>query len=171
MGVPASLKYQREGGPGIEDCLDLLGNCQDPAAERRRLFNLMVFNHLIGNADAHAKNLSLLYSEPPKPVMASFYDILCTGVYPNLDDKAAMQVGSTYKLDQALRHHWIGLAARAGLSEADALAAMAKLAMLFLDSISAVAEQFEDAYGQSRTVRRICDLSMKRSQRLLNRIQ
>lgn len=170
MGVPASLKYQREGGPGTEACFDLLGNCLDPAADRKRLFNLIVFNHLIGNADAHGKNLSLLYSEPSKPVLAPFYDILCTGVYPNLDDKAAMKVGGKYKLDQALKHHWIELAAQAGLREQGGLTVMNQLATLFLESVSIVADQFEEAYGESRIARRICDLSMKRSERLIKRL-
>ncbi len=170
MGVPASLKYQREGGPGTEACFDLLGNSLDPAADRERLFNLIVFNHLIGNADAHAKNLSLLYSEPSKPVLAPFYDILCTGVYPNLDEKAAMKVGGKYKLEQALKHHWVKLASQAGLREQVGLNAMIQLATLFMDSISMVADQFEEAYGESRIVRRICDFSMKRCERLLKRL-
>ncbi len=43
-----------------------------------------------------------------------------------------MKVGSKYKLDQALKHHWIELSALAGLSEPDGLVAMNQMATLFL---------------------------------------
>ena len=38
---------------------------------------MMIFNHIIGNADAHAKNLSMLYYDQGIQ-LAPFYDILCT---------------------------------------------------------------------------------------------
>jgi serine/threonine-protein kinase HipA len=44
-----------------------------------RLLDAVVFNALIGNHDAHAKNLSLLYAGSA-PTLAPLYDLLCTVV-------------------------------------------------------------------------------------------
>ena len=57
----------------------------------RRSRDAPIFNALIGNHDAHAKNFSLLYSGRA-PVLAPLYDTLSTAVYPTLTPKMAMKI-------------------------------------------------------------------------------
>ena len=105
-GIPPELKYEREGGPGIADCLGILARYgARPAADQTRLRQRVIFNYLIGNADAHGKNLSLLYSGA-KPELAPAYDLLGTAVYPDLSDKMAMKIGGKYKPDEVFLRHW-----------------------------------------------------------------
>jgi serine/threonine-protein kinase HipA len=92
LGVPRTKKYQSQGGPGYQQCFTVLDQCHEPEKDRQKLFRWAVFNYLIGNADAHAKNISLLYAEPPKPRLAPFYDLVCTAVYP-LNKNMAMKIG------------------------------------------------------------------------------
>lgn len=157
MGVPVSLKYQNEGGPGTQQCFELLAHCTAPATDRENLFTLIVFNFLIGNADAHAKNFSLLYSPPPQPTLAPFYDLLCTGAYERLSTKNAMKIGGKYDPNYTMKHHWMRLADQAGLSHPKAegiiLAMVSNLGMM----ASIVAEEFQARYGTSRTVQRIVE--------------
>jgi serine/threonine-protein kinase HipA len=50
------------GSPVLRDCFALLRRAAGgPAREVPELFDAAVFNLTIGNADAHAKNFSLLY--------------------------------------------------------------------------------------------------------------
>jgi hypothetical protein len=42
-----------------------------------------LFNYLIGNADAHGKNISFLYQ--PHRMLSPFYDVLSTAIYPELN--------------------------------------------------------------------------------------
>ena len=77
----------------------------------------MIFNALIGNHDAHAKNFSLLYAGKA-PVLAPFYDMLSTAVYPTLTPKMAMKIGSKYKFSEVQAHHWDQFAESVGLSKA-----------------------------------------------------
>jgi hypothetical protein len=70
-----------------------------------RLLDGVVFNALIGNHDAHAKNFSLLYSEST-PTLTSVYDLLCTAVYPTLIAKMAMKLGSNYRFPEVQGGHW-----------------------------------------------------------------
>ena len=82
-----------------------------------RLFDYVVFNALIGNHDAHAKNFSLLYTGKT-PVLAPLYDTLSTAVYPRLTPKMAMKLGSKYTFSQVQARHWDQFAEEAGLSKA-----------------------------------------------------
>lgn len=93
LGVPPELKYEKEGGAGFADCFDLVGAWSiEPALDRLNLLRWALFNFLIGNADAHAKNLSFLY-QASGVRLAPFYDLLSTAVYPRVNNKFAMKMG------------------------------------------------------------------------------
>lgn len=82
-----------------------------------RLLDAVIFNALIGNHDAHAKNFSILYQQQ-RGILAPLYVLLCTAVYPTLTDKMAMQVGSKVRFSEVQARHWEQLAKAAGLSGA-----------------------------------------------------
>ncbi len=92
-----------------------------------RLFDYVIFNALIGNHDAHAKNFSLLYSGKT-PVLAPFYDTLSTAVYPTLTPKMAMKIGSQYKFSEVQARHWDQFVEGVGLAKAQAKKRILELA-------------------------------------------
>lgn len=61
LGVSYARKYQADGGPGLTDCFELMTRLAVPARERLDLLRRLIFNVLVGNCDAHAKNYSILY--------------------------------------------------------------------------------------------------------------
>ena len=105
LGIAADIKYEREGGPTIAACQDVIAkHAVRPAADQIKLLNMVLFNYLVGNADAHGKNFSLLY-KGKKPELAPAYDLLSTAIYPQLSEKMAMKIGGKYKpRDAYLRH-------------------------------------------------------------------
>ena len=106
MGIMPDIKYEREGGPSVADCQTVLReNSVRPAADNLRFLERVIFNYLIGNADAHGKNYSLLYTNA-KPHLAPAYDLLCTRVYPELSIRMAMKIGKKYKPDDVFLRHW-----------------------------------------------------------------
>ena len=116
LGIPPELKYQNEGGPDLNACFGLLRRATRPSAPQViRLLDAVVFNALIGNNDAHAKNFSLLYTERT-PTLAPLYDLLCTAVYPTLTTKMAMKLGRKYRFSEVQERHWEGFTEAAGLS-------------------------------------------------------
>ena len=120
LGVVPEMKYQNEGGPDLTQCFDLVRRATRPSAPQvLRLFDYVIFNALIGNHDAHAKNFSLLYSGMT-PVLAPLYDTLSTAVYPTLTPKMAMKIGSKYKFSEVQARHWDQFAEAAGLAKAQA---------------------------------------------------
>lgn len=118
LGVVPELKYQNEGGPGLAQCFALLRSVTRPSAPQvLRLLDGVIFNALIGNHDAHGKNFSLLYGGR-SPVLAPFYDLLATAIYPQLTPKMAMKIGSKYKFSELEARHWEQFAEESGLAKA-----------------------------------------------------
>ena len=76
--TPPGLKYEEQGGPALRDLADVIRNFGDPR-DVTSLLRRTTFNMAVGNADAHAKNFSVLH-EPGIPAvrLASLYDVLST---------------------------------------------------------------------------------------------
>lgn len=86
LGLDRSFKYSQGS---MENLAALAKACRSPAVARTRLFGWLVFNVLIGNSDAHLKNLSFLVSHEGVQ-LAPFYDLLSVACYdtPAFDKKA-----------------------------------------------------------------------------------
>lgn len=117
LGIIPERKYEREGGPSIKSCQELiLNNTMFPAVDNIKLLNIIIFNYLIGNADAHGKNFSLLYNKN-KPELSPFYDLLSTAVYSELSENMAMKLGGKYKPKEVCLRHFYKLVASTKLAE------------------------------------------------------
>lgn len=128
LGVEANLKYEESGGPALNLIGKLLRrHSSATAADMRQLLRWIVFNFLIGNADAHGKNLALLYGRNGSVRLAPFYDLLCTAAYPEIDQRMAMRVGGERKPDRLRRHHWERLAAELDIAPRAVFAEMLTL--------------------------------------------
>ena len=109
LSVPPELKYEDEGGPGIADAQKLIAeHTRRPAADRLNFLRMVIFHYLVGNADAHAKNYALLYSQET-PDLAPLYDVVCTAAYPRLAKKLAMKIGGRDIADTIHLKHWLDL--------------------------------------------------------------
>ncbi len=100
LGITSARKYASDGGPVFRDCFALVRRTVTrPAVETLKLLDAALFNAIIGNADAHAKNFSLL-SLPGRTELAPLYDLLCTAVYPDLSQRFAMKIGRRRTLEE-----------------------------------------------------------------------
>ena len=97
-GVNPGFKYQANGGPSLADVAALLDeHSSRPGIDRRTLFRLTVVNALLGNCDAHGKNLSLLHTTEGVQ-LAPAYDIVSTAAYPAHTDRLGMYIGAATRL-------------------------------------------------------------------------
>lgn len=93
-GIPSQRKYQVEDGPGLKQCFALLRAASAaPVLDLGELFDAVVFNLIVGNNDAHAKNFALLHSKDGSTRLAPLYDLVSTVHYPNLAVEMAMRIG------------------------------------------------------------------------------
>ncbi len=115
LGVPPETKYASEGGPTFKDCFELLRRVSArPATDVLKLVDAAVFNLIVGNADAHGKNFSILYDDQG-PRMAPLYDLLSTAAYPDLSPKMAMRFGKRATLAEMDLDGWQAFAKDAGV--------------------------------------------------------
>ena len=77
LGVDRSFKYAQGS---VEALARLAGMWRSSAVARSRLYQWLVFNVLVGNSDAHLKNLSFLVSERGIE-LATHYDLLSVACY------------------------------------------------------------------------------------------
>jgi len=76
--TPPGLKYEEQGGPALRDLADVIRNFGDPR-EVTGLLRRTTFIMAVGNADAHAKNFSVLHElDIPAVRLAPLYDVLST---------------------------------------------------------------------------------------------
>ena len=117
LGVPPEFKYEFEGGPSLAACFDLVRRTSVRSGrDVLSLVDWTVFNFLIGNSDAHGKNLSLLLL-PEGPMLAPFYDQLSTRIYSHygLSQGLAMRIGGEGDPAAIRREHWERFASEASV--------------------------------------------------------
>ena len=92
-------KYERSGGPSFRRAARLLdAYAVDPEAQLDRLVAAIAFTVLIGNADAHGKNMAFLHPSPEAMELAPLYDTVPTVLWPKLRSDAAISIGGQVSL-------------------------------------------------------------------------
>ena len=141
LGHGAGWKYQRSGGlvslPKLVRALhELRVSGRDLLAFQR----WVMFNYLIGNADAHAKNLSVLIDDRGFR-LAPFYDLLCVRAYG--DEGLALFIGDEESFDAVGRHSWEALCADCGFGLPDTLKTFRAMALALPAAWAKVRAQVE----------------------------
>ncbi len=115
LGFPPERKYQKEGGPSLFDCVSLIRDWSTlPVLDINGFISILIFNVLVGNADAHGKNFSFLYSGKERR-LSPYYDIVSTVAWPNLSRDLAMKIGDCHSIDAFVMADWGEMAKKANL--------------------------------------------------------
>ena len=130
LGITPEFKYETEGGPSLVACFNLLRNSSIRSGKDvLSLLNWVIFNYLIGNSDAHGKNISLLLL-PEGPMLAPFYDLLSTRIYAHygLAEGLAMKIGGENDPGAIQKRHWELFAEEVGIKPRLVLTRVTELA-------------------------------------------
>jgi len=170
LSVPPENKYEREGGPSIAACLEVIQKHSiQPVPDRLAFLNIVIFNYLIGNADAHGKNFSLLH-ENGMPRLAPAYDLLCTAVYPDLSAKVAMRIGGKYLPDQVFLRHWHRLVVDTAGAKRAMEKTLAEAAKKTIDQASTLRVELTESGVRADIFDAILGLIRTRSETLLKQL-
>lgn len=166
LGILPQQKYETEGGPTLALCFELISRVSiSPAADRLALLRWVVFNVLIGNADAHAKNLAILLTGPG-PRLAPFYDLISTEIYDNLTKKLAMKIGDEDRPDWLQPRHWKKFADSVQMKQNLVLDVLTEMAGDILPRARSLAEELSNAHGKDKVLDKIIDGIEKRLRKL-----
>jgi len=163
LGFLPEQKYESEGGPALPQCFTLLQEKSiRPAADRMDLLRWTIFNFLIGNADAHAKNLAILFTDRG-PRLAPFYDLICTQVYPDSMERQAMRVGGENRPSWIQRRHWERFGEAIAIKPRLVLKSLRGMAASVMLPAQKLAAEFQKTYGTFPVIGKILAVIEKRA--------
>ncbi|MFA7614020.1 MAG: HipA domain-containing protein [Candidatus Caldatribacteriota bacterium] len=89
-----------------------------PGDNLYRLYELTLFNFIIGNVDAHLKNISLIYENEtgPKKLLSPAYDLISTDLYIK-DDNEESALAINGKKNKLKEEDFLALAQSFGINE------------------------------------------------------
>jgi len=97
-------KYQNAGGPSFAQIAGLLDQqASDPPKQIALLAKYMLFTCVIGNADAHGKNIGFLHDDTGSTELTPIYDAVPTVLWPKLRSAPAMTIAAAPTLSEVQR--------------------------------------------------------------------
>lgn len=159
LGISHKLKYQGHGGPGFGECRKVLLRTAIPATNINDFLRLSVFNVLIGNYDAHAKNYALLYHSglSGAPRLAPGYDLVCIYAFGDRYDQVlAMSVGEQNIPGHLTKSDWSGFAKDMGVKPILVENTVKDTAQRILEAAPKLADELTVEYGFDAEFKRIC---------------
>jgi serine/threonine-protein kinase HipA len=166
LGHAGELAYYRDGMSlrrlfGIEKLL------RRPARAKLEMLRWVLFQLVIGNADAHGKNFSFfVHGELLEP--SPWYDLVSVERYPHLDHSYAMAVGDAFGWDELTPFNLAHFAHQCGIGRTLLQREAARLARAMSNAGSVL-----DAQGYTQEERDfllpICEMVQARSRALVER--
>lgn len=171
LGYPGEMKYESRGGPGLARCSALIRQLALGPTAVQGLLDWVIFNALIGNADAHAKNLALLSDRQGHRRLAPFYDLVPTVVLPEtmIERAPALRIGAASRIDAITAEDWRIFAGQSQYAARFVLNRIGEMAAALLDIVHAVGDELitQGCDGKRMTAAsRILESHMRRLQAL-----
>lgn len=128
LNFPVAYKYERNFGSGrdvrdirdgvsFERLFSVAEHTVEKAATRMGLLRWALFQYLIGNCDAHGKNISF-FCRSAGLSLAPCYDLVSVVQYEGLDHELAMAYGDEFGLDEIRPYDWAAFAQRTRIPRA-----------------------------------------------------
>lgn len=176
LGLAVALKYERPYGDSrdvknIRDgasfplLFQFLEQTRKPAVERLQVLRWTLFQFLVGNTDAHAKNISF-FCTPAGFTVAPAYDLISTLAYanPKLDTNFAMAIGDAFSESDLSAYEWANFAFACGLNPKLVATEMKKMITKITEVLPATRDEVLNEHADasvvndvSQVVERMCN--------------
>ena len=153
LGMPVFMKYEQAYGEGVHvrhirdgvsfaKLFKLLEQSPQPARDKQALLRWAIFQILIGNTDAHGKNVSFFYDIQGLR-LAPAYDLVCMPALAHqaLSQKYAMAVGDAFDEASLSPFEWAHFAHQCGLPFRLVSNTLRDLSLRVLDELKAAKKQ------------------------------
>ncbi len=178
LDLPVAFKYERNfgngrdvrhirDGVGFERLFSTLGFVPERARATQTLLRWAIFQYIVGNADAHGKNVSF-FSRPHGLAVAPFYDIVSTVQYPHLDAELAMAFGDEFELDAVGPYAWADFANRVNVPRAALVREMRRMARAVKNHAPELVNSNEYVGDERELVRKIAAFAQVQADKMLD---
>jgi serine/threonine-protein kinase HipA len=141
----------------------------DSRVQSLRLFERVALSCFLRDGDAHMKNIGIVYADPSGARRLSpIYDVVCTGIYPSLDGRMALNLNKSKVFPVPAQ--LVAYGERLGLKRAEAEAVLLRIDAAFNAVIERLTEdsryQADDLIGRIQgEIRRVGPLPVTRAKR------
>jgi serine/threonine-protein kinase HipA len=139
LSLDPGAKYEERTGPSFGKVARCVKE-QVGLAGLQRLLEVTLLNMAVGNADAHAKNFSLLHVSPEDLRLAPAYDIMSTAYYEQADTHPAMFINDKQSIHDVTVVDIIEEAVSWGLPRDTVTARVTQLLTVLMPAIAAAAQ-------------------------------
>lgn len=126
LGLPSSMKYEQNFGSGrdvahirdgvsFQKLFQLIRYTSDPSVMFKNILYWMFFNLIVGNCDAHGKNLSFFVNKKGLSV-APWYDLVSVQQIEGIEHRMAMSIGDEFDTEHIHALQILYEAQKCGLS-------------------------------------------------------
>lgn len=145
LGYGPEKKYERKGGPSWSQCFGLLKMAEEPVSATTALLDRAIFQYLVGNPDAHAKNYSLLYRKNGGFKLAPFYDLNNAAAFranfKKVKPLMAMAIGGEFDRTEVTEGSWRKFAKDCGLSASFVFRRLKEMSQSILEAAPRLREE------------------------------
>jgi serine/threonine-protein kinase HipA len=164
FGSGRDVAHIREGG-SLPRLFSIAPLALAEASLRIGLLRWLIVQFLIGNSDAHGKNLSV-FVEPGGLTLAPAYDLVAICIYPEVDHELAMAIGDAFDLAYVRAFDWAEFGDRCGVKRPLLAREMARLARAARKAVSELREQPGYTDAEHQVIDRIADFVLGQALRL-----
>ena len=145
LGIASVNKYEKNQEGYMKMLFDVIRSySSDPVTDSLKLWDICVFNYLVGNTDNHIKNLSLLYGEDLKSIrLAPAYDIVSTVIYKNSTEDMALSIDGKYNINEISRESFEKATTQIGLGTKIAMRRFDVMVNGFTDALEQAKRELE----------------------------
>lgn len=162
-------KYQRAETPNFAQCYQLIiENSSNPLIDAEQLIKWQLFNLIVGNSDAHIKNISFLYKEN-ETRLAPFYDLICTRAIEHLDETLALSIGYQKKPAEVSKKNLTEMANQCKVRPKRIFDIVHQMLIDIEDTKDKVQDELESKHGEKPSLQRV-DRVIKQQIKLLKKI-
>ena len=173
LNFSVNHKYERNFGSGrdvadirdgvsFEKLFSIAPLTQSEAATRMTMIRWVIFQYLIGNSDAHGKNISFLV-EPGGLRLAPVYDLVSVCVYPDIEQGLAMAIGDEFDITKIRAFDWADMAERCGIERRLLVREMNRLIKALRTQLPKLLVLPDYTTGEQATLQEISDLMLKQA--------
>jgi len=177
LDISSMLKYERpygdrpdvraiRDGASLPQLFALLAHSTSPAAQRLQLLRWTIFQILIGNTDAHAKNLSFFYDHEGMRLTPA-YDLVSITAFGdgNIENTYAMAIGDAFTEAELTPYEWAHFAHLCGLRQQLVARELRKMSAEVLRVMSDLRKETNQEGADAGMLDQICGIIMPIAQR------
>lgn len=177
LNLPPAFKYERpygdnrdvaniRDGSSFARLFSALDAASFPAAEKAALLRWAIFQVIIGNTGAHAKNLTFFTGERWL-TLAPGYDMISTVIYPKLEHSYAMAIGDAFDAPNLDAAEWAEFCSVTKLAPAFVVKEIRTLSERIQRSIDQTVHDTIESGANPDVVKVVAGYALNESNRLL----